>query len=281
MVLTSTRDFSRAVVRYVLAHPDNHAHPLPRLARAFGFQIAGRVFGRRKIVPIGDHCRMWADVHHGASFKAYCGNPPDWCQMTVWRRILGPGDLFIDVGANVGTYTLWAADLGAHVIAVEPNAEARAHLLENLRLNAVNVEVLPFALAGEAGAMLLTTHLDGANHLVISEDDASPSLEVQVSTLDHLIGTRTVAGVKIDVEGAELLVLEGARQALKEQRIACLQLEWGEAAATSLLGEGRRPVAALLQEYGYELRLADAQGNLRRDSDLGNATDVFALPVRA
>jgi FkbM family methyltransferase len=61
--------------------------------------------------------------------------------MMAWRRILKPGDLFVDVGANVGAYTLWAIDCEARVIAVEPNAETAERLRRNIALNSFEVEV--------------------------------------------------------------------------------------------------------------------------------------------
>ena len=63
------------------------------------------------------------------------GNLPDWTCMQARKRLFGPSTLFVDVGANVGTYSLWAAELGATVISVEPNGEARSQLLENAALN--------------------------------------------------------------------------------------------------------------------------------------------------
>ena len=55
--------------------------------------------------------------------------------MIAWRRVLRPGDLFLDVGANVGSYTIWAGELGADVIALEPAPDTYALLLENIDLN--------------------------------------------------------------------------------------------------------------------------------------------------
>ena len=58
-------------------------------------------------------------------------NPPEWEEMQAWGKILGKESLFVDVGANVGTYSIWAADLGARVIAVEPMTDALKALDEN------------------------------------------------------------------------------------------------------------------------------------------------------
>ena len=45
--------------------------------------------------------------------------------MLIWQQVLQSGDLFVDVGTNVGSYTIWAADLGAEVIALEPTVAER------------------------------------------------------------------------------------------------------------------------------------------------------------
>ena len=266
----------RTTVRHVKRHPATPIQRLRQLISAFAFQFTGRVFNHRKLVPIGSRMVMWADVHYGASFKVYCANPPDWYEMHVWKQRLGRGDLFIDVGANVGSYTLWAADLGARVIALEPDSDSRSRLVENLALNDVAVEVLPVALGPQRGTMPLTSGL-GANHLLLGDRPDGAFQEVEVSTLDDILGDTTAAGVKIDVEGAELLVLQGADRALSEKRILCIQLEWNDL-SSSLLGEGRSPLEGLLQRYGYRLYRPDERGNLHKLEVVAGTADVFALP---
>lgn len=280
VISTAVRAFRaiQLVQRWVLENPANQTCRGRRLAGAYVFQLTSRAFGRRKIVPIGGHSRMWADAHHAASFKAYCGNPPDWCQMMVWRRRLSPGDLFIDIGANVGTYTLWASDLGVEVVAIEPDTDARAHLAENLALNqSRNVRVLALAVGAKPGTMRLTSGRDVGNHLILDGDEPL-SQEVAVDTLDNIIGDRVAAGVKVDVEGAEALILSGAQRALEERRIGCIQLEWSEANAQGLLGQGLQPLTDILTEHGYRLHRADERGGLHPADDLTGARDVFAIP---
>jgi FkbM family methyltransferase len=183
--------------------------------------------------------------------------------MRAWRRILTAGDLFVDVGSNVGSYALWAADAGATVIAVEPGAQAAARLRANLRLNNLPITVRQCALADRPGRMRLTRNGDVTNHLLLGSTTAGDEVEVDVDTLDNVLGDRIAAGVKIDVEGAERLVLEGARRALSEHRIRALQIEWN-AASERLLGETRAPLANILREYGYAIMRPDAQGVLRQ-----------------
>jgi FkbM family methyltransferase len=206
------------------------------------------------------------------------GNPLDWNEMSVWRRVLGPGSLFVDIGANVGIYTIWAADVGAEVVAIEPNRESRERLMANLELNGYTAEIVPAAIGESEGTVRLTTHLDNQNHLLLSvAQPACPSEPVPVRTLDSLLGERVIDGLKVDVEGAELLVLKGARQLLSQHRVHLIQLEWNQKSAR-LLGEDRTSTAALLESHGYELLRPDTLGNLVPLADLNFGSDVFARP---
>jgi FkbM family methyltransferase len=216
--------------------------------------------------------RVW--LHDTAAAKSLYANPPDWNDMWAWRRILKPGDLFVDVGSNAGSYALWAADAGAEVIAVEPSRGMAAKLRANVTLNRFRITVRECALGPEPGRMWLTCDRGSTNHLL--PGPAAAAEPVEVDTLDNLLGDRYAAGVKIDVEGAELLVLAGARRALAAQRIGVLQLEWN-AMSHYLLGESREAVAALLTGYGYQLLRPDHHGLLREtDTSTASHLDVFA-----
>jgi hypothetical protein len=101
-----------------------------------------------------------------------------------------------------------------------------------------------------------------------------------VDILDNLLGDRCAAGVKIDVEGAERLVLEGASRALAERRIGVLQLEWN-AMSQRVLGESRASVADLLARHGYRLARPDHHGLLQPTQAVPVSTrDIFAVAPR-
>lgn len=96
---------------------------------------------------------MWAKPHSPSSSKPLYFNPPDFYEMLVWRAHLVPGDLLVDIGANVGYYSLWVAEAGAEVIAVEPDVDSRADLEENIALNpSYRVEVLGCAIGARRAA---------------------------------------------------------------------------------------------------------------------------------
>ncbi|SCG60868.1 FkbM family methyltransferase [Micromonospora halophytica] len=261
------------VLRFVWRHPANRERRLHAVGRAVRFQVRGRL-GLPTVTPIGTGARLWAEIHQSGASKVVYANPPDWAEMRVWRSILRPDSLFIDVGSNIGAYALWAAESGAEVIAVEPDADAAARLRRNIALNGFPIEVLNCALAAEPGTMSLTVGRDCTNHLVMNGSEQGRA--VTTRTLDDIIGDRYVTGVKIDVEGAERLVLDGAERALAERRIRVLQLEWNEQ-SRSTLGEDREPVAATLRRHGYHLTRPDADGRLVPTDPSGYGEDLFAV----
>jgi len=266
-------------LRAVWGHPANRGVRLLQVIRLLRFHVRGRLHGRATIVPLGSHSRIWARPQTLSARVAH-GNPPDWAEMLAWRQLLRPGDLFVDIGAHVGTYTVWALDLGARVVAVEPIEPIVDELRANLALNGYDAEVVQAAVADRPGVMAMAGVDAPRKHLLVAAEpaatDAPATSQVTVTTLDDVLGDRTAAGVKIDVEGAEALVLAGATRALGERRIRALQLEWNDC-SVALLGQNREPVAQALRAAGYELFRPDGEGRLQplRSTEFGG--DVFAL----
>jgi FkbM family methyltransferase len=200
-------------------------------------------------------------------------NPPDYREMKVWRQHLRPGDLFIDVGANIGSYAVWAGELGADVIALEPAADTFSLLAENVQLNNHRIRAFQAAAGACCGTTRMTRGRDTLNRL-----DPAGETTVSMVTVDSIIGDRTVAGLKVDVEGFEIDVLCGCVRALSEQRIRLIQLEWNTASLDAV-GSTREPVAALLASYGYRLFRPQPDGALAAMKDAGFGPDVFACPA--
>jgi FkbM family methyltransferase len=146
-------------------------------------------------------------------------------EIEVARSWARPGTTTIDVGANVGIFTvplaLAVGELG-RVIAVEPSRENVAQLEHNVQLNGLaNVEVHTLALAAEPGEVALQIGVDPAFHstaTVVRSRDAAATEVVRADTLDriwHAAGSPEVSFLKIDTEGAELDVLRGGRAVLE------------------------------------------------------------------
>jgi FkbM family methyltransferase len=260
------------VVRYVWRHPANSGHRSRALLRALGYQAQARLLGRRVAARLGERSRLWVDLHRTSAAMALYANPPDLPEMLAWRRALRAGGLFVDVGANVGTYTIWAAEHGAEVIALEPAEDTFALLRENIALNGYRVTALRAAAGDHCGTARLTTGLDAGNAL----SPAGPA-RARLVTVDSLVGDAYVTGMKVDVEGFEIDVLRGSARALADRRIGLIQLEWNEACRLAV-GTDRSPVADMLAGYGYRLYRPDLAGHLLPVTAPGFGADVFACP---
>lgn len=258
--------------QWIWHHPANRGHRLAALCRATEYQARGRILKKPTIARLGRKTLIEVQLHAYGASKAVYANPPDWPEMLVWTHQLRSGDLFVDVGANAGVYSLWAADLGATVVAVEPSRRASQWLRRNIELNGLSFTVIEAALTDFEGTVAFDSSGDTVGHI------GGPEI-VPATTLDAVIGQRRAEGVKIDVEGFERLVLGGARAALSEQRIGCIQLEWNRCSEMAM-GEDREPVAALLAEFGYSLHRPADDGRLQPIGDLTFGADVFALPGR-
>jgi FkbM family methyltransferase len=233
----------------VANHPHNAGRRVRALARLVGWQAWQRAVRKPLTVRLpGGGGRVIRCHPHSTAAAAviYCGLP-EWEDMRFLLAYLDEGDTFVDVGANVGVYTLLATVVdGVRVVAFEPSSRARARLDENVALNdlADRVTVRADAVGADEGEQAFTTAHDTVNHLLAEgEDDAIGGAEmVSVVTLDGAVGASgtAVAVVKIDVEGAEPDVLAGAQRLIA-------------ASTPAFIVEQNRPeaLAAIFDQHGY------------------------------
>jgi FkbM family methyltransferase len=176
----------------------------------------------------------------GATFNIYAGLQ-DFEDMGFLLHVLRSKDLFIDVGANVGTYTVLAsAVIGARCISFEPVPSTFHKLCRNIRLNdtAGLCELHNEGLSSQEGELIFTSDDDCKNRVVVNDGRARPqnSIKVPVTTLNAVVGKGQPTLVKIDVEGFELEVLRGGDQVFTTESLL--------AVITELNGSG--------SQYGYE-----------------------------
>jgi FkbM family methyltransferase len=208
-------------------------------------------------------------------------------------RVLEAGMVFVDVGANDGYYTLFAARRvgpGGRVVAIEPSSRERAHLERNLARNGIdNVEIVPAALGAAAGhADLHLAHGAHTGHNTLgsfAHDDVVPdSLErVTLDTLDAVVarlGLPRVDVVKIDVEGAEAGVIAGARTVLTTMR-PVLMMELSDSALRAQGSSEASLLATLQRELEYEILVFSIRSGLP-ETLANNATlsaNIVAVPT--
>jgi len=143
---------------------------------------------------------------------------------SVLRGRLGPGDVFLDVGANIGYFTAFAANAvtpTGRVIAVEPmdkNLQLIYAMIE--RNQFANVRIHPFAAADEQGIVGMETHPGSSNGEVVRDwKRGQRPLYAQARRLDDLLGdVRRIDIVKFDIEGHEMRAWRGFETGLRRHR---------------------------------------------------------------
>jgi len=157
-------------------------------------------------------------------------------------RLIG---VFVDVGANIGTYTLVASEVpAARVISIEPHPATFAGLVKNVKRNhRENVVCVNTALSDHLGSVLLTDRPDSSvNRVLQSEDQGCQSVTVPCRTMAGLCSDLRILPdlVKIDVEGHERAVLDGFGDAAASCKAAFI--EGGDRPAVSdwMKGSGFR-----------------------------------------
>jgi FkbM family methyltransferase len=149
-------------------------------------------------------------------------------EMAFLLHALRPTDLFVDVGANVGSYTVLASKgVGARCVSFEPVPSSFATLRDNVLLNGVEerVELHAKAVGSEDGTISFTLNYDTCNRVATSQDQVGDTLAVDLVALDSLASVREACIVKIDVEGFERAVLTGARKLLDSPTLLAIIME--------------------------------------------------------
>lgn len=180
------------------------------------------------------------------------------------KGTLVPGAVVVDIGANIGYYTLMMAKLvgsGGKVYAIEPGQDNLQFLRRNVEKSGFsNVEILPHAAGARRQIRSLYLHKTSARHSLYPsrKPDNVGTCEIQdveEIPLDEVIEHR-VDIVKIDVEGAEIDVLKGMKRILQSNPEIQLFIEWNPL-ALEMAGHRAESLPEFLLALGFELSVID------------------------
>ena len=180
------------------------------------WNIGRRILATDYALPLAGHARLIVSGRQNYATLVYTSRLWDFPEQMFVLHALRPTDLFADVGSNVGGYTVLASAVaGARSVAFEPVPATFAELQRNIRLNAIEHLAVPhrIALGSESGVIRMTDWRGGMNH-VVGAEETTGTVEVQMTTLDELLGDEPCHVIKMDAEGFEMSILNGAARTM-------------------------------------------------------------------
>lgn len=256
--------FAVSTLRYIWSHPNCKNQRIKSIFKFIGWQFYKRLTHKYLDIELISNIkiRCYPDSYSAAA-ALYCGLY-DYDEMNFLLRYLRGSDSFLDIGSNVGIYTLLAASKikSGLIYSFEALPKNYSRLTQNIELNQLQ-QVKPYAIA--------VSDFTGTTALNLAEGDSMPfmtdqvtdnTIKVPTDTLENLLKYESSANLtlaKIDIEGAEILAFKGAVSLLKKQRPYVWIMEIND--AVNNFGLQKQDVVKFLQDYGYSLYQYDADTN--------------------
>lgn len=221
---------SLRTVNFILNHPLSSKNKVKAFQRLLSWQVRSRLIGKPVTYGFVNESRLLVyPGMTGATGNIYAGLH-EFYDMGFVLHALREDDVFVDVGANIGSYTVLAgAAVGADCIAIEPVPSTFSHLLENVELNYLqnSVDCLNIGIGKEAGTLRFSADEDTMNHVVADAEVCDRTIDIAVKRLDDVLAGRSPTIIKIDVEGWEANVISGAREVFSGQEPLAVLMEFG------------------------------------------------------
>jgi FkbM family methyltransferase len=264
-----------------------------RLPERFKFPVNGTFTVKGAHVP---RFKMATNPTSWSSRKLFWDNVEgfEFSSVRIFTKLISNSRLFIDIGSNIGYYSLLASRISngeTRVYAFEPMPSAFEFLSLNIRLNKFNnITPVKAALSDQEGDSVFYSIVnpkfenlpqltgDGGLSQVHSGTRARSSFNVKVMTLDHFVSSINedfaIDFMKIDTEANEHMVLRGAKKVLADHR-PIIQCE-------ILKGQVEREVEEALAPFNYRYFIAAERGLMPVDHLTGNKTsfvDFYLVPA--
>lgn len=270
----------KLVTRSVWNNPGNQGQRLKRMLAAVRWQLHKRILKSPKLIRIasGKNFRAYPDCV--VSSALIYADFPEYEEFTFVRNHLIPSDSIIDIGANVGHVGLLLSDVvdSAEIYAFEPTPLTFARLQENWSLNPSSnpPHLYQLAVGNCVGEVLMPDQQEpNTMNSIISAEKAGErgirTVAVPITTLDAMSDTwigKTVGLLKIDVEGFEDVVFDGARNFIAKHRPRLIMFE-------SLTGSLSQTVASVFAASKFDVFQLE---NGIPDFERQTAQNLFACP---
>ncbi|MCS6988375.1 MAG: FkbM family methyltransferase [Chloroherpetonaceae bacterium] len=183
----------------------------------------------KRITTLNGGIRMELDLNEYVQAQLYLFGTFEPATVKALKGLVKPGDVALDIGANVGYISLELAKRvgkSGKIFAFEPDASNFAALKRNLELNPdCNIEPIPLAVSDSNEPLRLYKALfdfnNGAHSTLPSEKHSTEFAEIPATTIDDFIRARGIEkldAIKIDIEGAEMRAIDGMKETLANFR---------------------------------------------------------------
>lgn len=207
-------------------HPLTKNRPIASILKFVVWQVFARIFNASIIHNFTIRAKLIiAKGMTGATGNLYFGLH-EFEEMSFLLHFLRKDDVFFDAGANVGSYTVLAsAHVGAVSFTIEPVPQTYNHILKNIAINNIDKQVKTYnlGLGSKAGNLNFTKSLDTVNHIATNYE--TDVISVPISTVDSMLDGIVPILIKIDVEGYETEVLNGASKTLENKEFKAIIIE--------------------------------------------------------
>jgi FkbM family methyltransferase len=256
-------------LKSLYSHEYNRQRPVDALRRVAVWKVRQRR-GQPWLGRTWDRDIWFYPDSRGSMFLAY-NYVMDWAEFKFLEKYLRPTDRVVDIGANIGIYTLWISRFTKNIVAFEPDSVNAERLRQQIAMNRLDITIEESAVSNINGWANLSCDADMENHLVSEGGRKVRSVRLDDYPLNK------IDFLKIDVEGAEHLVLQGAERLLSEKSIAVMQLEFNTPDQSSIL-EAQK-LERGLSRFGYRLFNYDSASNCLVPYALGARSHENALAI--
>lgn len=216
------------ILKNIIRHPFNKNRKIKSLLIFFKWQLVSRIWDNLLVHQLSQKTKILVkNGLTGVTGNIYTGLF-EFEDMMFSLHLLEQGDLFIDIGANVGVYSvLLSGEKKANSIAFEPIPDTFRILESNVKINNLEnlVNLYNCGLGNEKKKVKFVSDLDVSNHVSSDQNIIGENIiTVDILTLNDLnISNPTL--IKIDVEGFELEVLKGASKILESKGLIAIIIE--------------------------------------------------------
>jgi FkbM family methyltransferase len=228
------------ILRYIIAHPLGRRHKFKSVSRFISWQLSHYLNPGEKTVSFFNGAKMIVRKNDtGVTGNIYVGIQ-DFYELSFALHFLEHKDIFVDVGANVGFYSIiLSKSKDIKSIAFEPIPSTYLKIEKNIQINLLSNKVFAknIAIGSSIGQLRMSSDLDTVNHVKSSSKESVHDIFVEVCDLDTIFSNGEFPSlVKIDVEGFETEVIGGMKNVLLSDSLKAIIIE--------LNGSGGR--------YGYD-----------------------------